>query len=460
MKRLDIASTRLRITNQRSSLVANNVLASFAIQGAALTLALFTLPAYIRFFDNQVILGVWFTVLSVVSWILNLDLGVGNGLRNRLVTALAESDRTNARKYISSAYLLVLALVLALSVGVGIAFPLLNWNSILGVPEEEISRSVLTDAVIFTTVGILIQFLLRLIVSILYALQKSAVTGLLNLATSAGMLTVVLTIGPGSDEEKLLLLSKATVLMVNVPLIVASAVVFSTSLRDCYPRFRFFDRVHAADVTKVGGKFFLLQVLFMFIANTDPFLISRLAGPQHVVDYQIYSRFFFLFSTVFVLALNPVWSAVTQAFAQGDLQWIRLLYIRMKRMALLAALGLLALCLALPWLVEVWLGSDSIEVDLGYSLVFAALAFELIWSGILSSIANGIGRLRVQLISYLGGLALKLPVAVLATQYLESWIGVLVASVIALLPYSLAQPMRIGGYLKERARPPASLATR
>jgi len=441
---------RLRITHQRSSLVAMNVLASFAIQGAALVLALFTLPAYIRFFDDQVALGAWFTILSVLSWILNLDLGVGNGLRNRLVTTLVDPDRTTARKYISSSYVLGLTIVIGLSAMVALAFPVIDWNRVLAVPTDVVSRGGLTQSVIITTVGILIQFFLRLIVSILYALQRSAVTGTLNLASSAGMLLVVTTMSSDTNADKLVLLSIASVVCINTPLAVATVIVFRTSLKGSSPSLRFFDRDYAWDVTRVGGKFFLLQFMFMLIANTDPFLISHFAGPQYVVDYQIYSRFFFLFSSMLILALTPIWSAVTQAYALGDLDWIEHLYKRLKYMALGALVGLIALCGSLQWLVDLWLRGDSIEVDPRYALVFAALAMAMIWTGILASIANGIGRLRVQLTSYTIGVIIKIPLALILTQAVGSWIAVIVASAIALLPYSLAEPLRIRGYLTAR----------
>jgi O-antigen/teichoic acid export membrane protein len=449
MKYLARAAGVLRFTNKRSGVVAKNIVASFVIQGVALILALFTLPAYLRYFDDQKILGVWFTILSVLSWILNLDLGLGNGLRNRLVAALSENGLVSARKYISSAYVMIFSIVAMLALAVGVGFRFVDWNWVFGVPRESISPAVLAETVIITTVGVLFQFGLRLIVSILYALQKSAVTGLLNVATTVGMLFVVTNMDSGTNAEKVVLLAKASVVAVNAPLVIASLFVFGTSLRACIPRIRYFDRACAWDVAKFGGVFFLLQVTFMLIANTDPFLISQFAGPQHVVDYQIYSRFFFLGSTLFTLALTPVWSAVTQASTEGDYQWIALLYSRMRRMAVIAIVGLIAFCWLLPWIIHVWLGKQGIAIELRYSLVFAGLAGVLIWTGVMSSVVNGTGRLRVQLMTLSAGVLLKIPIAIFLTHLVGSWIGVIAASVIALLPYSILQPIWIDRYLAE-----------
>ena len=93
---------RLKGISEKNTIIYKNVIGAFAVKGASLILSLFTMPAYMRFFEDEQILGVWFTLLSVLSWILNFDLGIGNGLRNNLTSALAMGDRNAAKEYISS----------------------------------------------------------------------------------------------------------------------------------------------------------------------------------------------------------------------------------------------------------------------------------------------------------------------------------------------------------------------
>lgn len=430
----------------RDSVILKNVAGSLVIQGAALIIALFTLPAFIRYFHDQQILGVWFTILSVLNWILSLDLGLGNGLRNRLVPILSENRSFEVRKYISSAYMMVLLTVTILGVTVLLGFPHIDWNRVFGVPVSTISRDVLTETVLITTMGILLQFLLRLIVSILYALQRSAITGLLSLASTAGLLLFVSIVDSGSNSESLVMLAIANVVAVNLPLVVAGLVVFSTSLRGCAPHIQFFDYDKALDVAKIGGVFFFLQVMYMLVVTTDPFLISQFTDPRYVVDYSIYGRFFTLGSTLFALALTPIWSAVTRASAEDDYPWIERLYARLKRMAIIAILGLFGFSWFLQWFVDIWLGTHAIVIDVRYSLVFAGLAGAVIWSGVMSTIVNGTGRLKVQLILLAVGVVLKFPLAFVLTEVTGSWIGVVAASLLALLPYCLIQPIWIKKY--------------
>ena len=53
---------------------------------------------------NPVKYGIWLTLTSVIGWFAFFDLGLGNGLRNKLAEALAKNDNELARTYISTSY--------------------------------------------------------------------------------------------------------------------------------------------------------------------------------------------------------------------------------------------------------------------------------------------------------------------------------------------------------------------
>jgi len=81
-----------------------NMIGAFVVKGGSLIISVLLLPAYINFFDNQTILGVWYTILSVLNWMSLFDLGLGNGLRNKLPAVIEKNDRVSVRKYISTTY--------------------------------------------------------------------------------------------------------------------------------------------------------------------------------------------------------------------------------------------------------------------------------------------------------------------------------------------------------------------
>lgn len=84
--------------NPNEKIIVKNTFWAFVVKGGALVVSLFTTPAFIRYFNNNTILGVWYTLLSVLIWFLNFDLGLGNGIRNNLVKAYAENDEDGIKK--------------------------------------------------------------------------------------------------------------------------------------------------------------------------------------------------------------------------------------------------------------------------------------------------------------------------------------------------------------------------
>ena len=172
-----------KFTNENDKVVVKNIVAAFMVKGSSLILSIFTLPAYLRYFDNQVVLGLWFTILSVMSWIFSFDLGIGNGLRNKLVEAIVNNDKNGIKRYISSAYIIIAVMTLAMiTVGLYI-ISLLNWNSIFNVNPSLISKEALLFALRCVFIGMMFQFSLNLISSVLYALQKSAINNFILLIT-------------------------------------------------------------------------------------------------------------------------------------------------------------------------------------------------------------------------------------------------------------------------------------
>ena len=98
---IDLFINKVKNSNENDKIVYRNVLGAFLVKGGALFVTLFTLPAYINFFNNDSVLGIWFTLLSLLNWILNFDLGIGNGLRNHLSMSISLHDEEKTKKYIA-----------------------------------------------------------------------------------------------------------------------------------------------------------------------------------------------------------------------------------------------------------------------------------------------------------------------------------------------------------------------
>lgn len=214
-------------SNESNKTILYNTIGALLVKGGAIIISLYTIPAYLNYFNSQQILGLWFTILSVLSWILTFDLGIGNGLRNHLVPVLAQKDHLAAKKYISSAYIIIGVMVLTSIFASIVAFRFIDWNSIFNIPISVVSKNTLYLSVSIVFSGIMLQFLFKLITSILYAMQKSALNNLLSLLTSIITLVYVLSSESTNIASNLISLSIVNVLAVNIPLLVTTVIVFS-----------------------------------------------------------------------------------------------------------------------------------------------------------------------------------------------------------------------------------------
>lgn len=436
--------------SENDKIVYKNAVEAFAIKGFALVVSLFTMPVYMRYFSDNEILGVWFTVLSVLAWILNFDLGIGNGLRNKLSMALAKNDIKAAKEYISSAYWMIGMIVLLLWLVGSILIPLCSWNSFFNISIEVISPEDLSKVVQYAFLGIMLQFFLRLISSIIYALQKSAINNMLALVTSVSQLAFALIAPCQTPVENLKMFSIAYIFCVNVPLFAATIWVFKKWLYRCVPSVRFFSIEKAKSVLSLGGIFFVCQILYMIIANTNEFFITQYTGPQNVVIYQAYNKIFTLGSTLYMLALTPIWSAVSKAIAENNYNWLRKISSNISKMSFLAMAVEFMLIPFLQILMNIWLGDGIITVDYRYAACFALYGSAMIYQSGVSTITNGTGRMRIQAICYGVGVVVKFIIIDIGVLITGSWVIVVLANAVVLVPYCVIQQISLNKFMKQK----------
>lgn len=214
-------------------------------------------------------------------------------------------------------------------------------------------------------------------------------------------------------------------------------------MRYAVPSVRCITRGTIKAVLGLGVVFFAAQILFMLIANTNEFFISSLFGSSYVVEYQVYYKLFSLVGTLMSLALTPIWSAVTLAFAENNVKWLTTLFRRLERFGALVVLLEFLLVPVNQILFNFWLGEQSISVVPVCSLSFALFGSLFAYQSIVASFANGLGYLRIQIYCYFIGFLIKLGIALAASWADLPWFFVIVGSALALLPFCLIQRKQI-----------------
>lgn len=420
------------------------------VKGASVVVGLLAVPAYMRYFDDPAALGTWYTMQTCLQWVLMFDLGVGNGLRNRLVGLLVEGDGDKVSLAVSSAYRLLGVVCLALGAVVAVVGAAVPWNAAFNVPNEVLSPDSLRASMVIVLCGVVLQLFLQLINGILYALQLSSVVNALSLASNTLILVFISVAPVRGDDQCLVFLATVNVVSMALPLLVASAVVFGRGLLGCSVNFRKFSWTLARESLSTGLVILFLQLAWAVVATTHSLLISLFRDPSEVVEFQVYYKVYYTLGSLAAIALVPVWSAVTMAQAQGRFRWIEMAY----RKCLLLSVAVALVCLATAPFVQagfdIWLGDESIAVDMRYVAVMSAFSVVFVLQNVNSSIGNGLSFFRIQVVCMGIGAAAMVPLAYLLCGITESWIGVVVATIVAIAPFQLIEPVACMRYIKKR----------
>lgn len=430
--------------------IVANIVAAFGIKGLGMVVNMLAMPLYIDYFDNNIVLGLWFTILTVVNWILSFDVGVGNGLRNHLTKALTSKNYEEGKRLCSSAFVSLGAITVLLSAIVFTLTPIVDWNNMFNISADVVSSDIVSRCVYITLIGIIVSFFLHIVRGILFALQLASIVNLLHLLTSIFLVAYLYLVPNYSTvESKLHSLSVAYAIIINIPYLLTMIFVFCcTEMKHCWPKIKYVSKSSIKAVLGLGITFFICQIMYMIITVTNEWFISKFFSPEYCVDYQIYFRLFSLVGSLIMLAMSPLWSAITKAYAQKRYQWI----IKLQKVLNLIAIGCIAFecifVMLLQPIINLWLGDRAIEVNYLTAFYFLLYGVIMIWVAIQSTVAAGLGSLKVQIRSYLFAATFKIITIVIVAQYTDDWSIVILATALGLLPYCIYQPAVIKNELR------------
>lgn len=433
----------IRNINGNTKTIAKNAFYSFVIRGFALAISFFSTPAFIRYFQNNEVLGVWYTLLSILTWFLAFDLGVGNGIRNHLVIAIAEKKNENIKQILASGFASVIGITLILTIVGWWLICTINLNSLFNIPDNLISSEVLRKCTILVFIAIMMRFMLTTVSSIFYALQRSAVNSFLSLCVSILQFLFIIAFHYENVETALVNISWAYLLICNLPVIVAGIWVFFTDFKDCRPTIKSVTKEAAKKIMGIGLIFFFCQIFYLIIANTNEFFVSHYWSPTATADYSFYYRIIMLVSMGVSLALTPTWSMITKAYAEKNYHWLKKLYRSCKLVGYFIILAEFALVPFLQPIMDIWLGKGQLTVELSVSIAFACFGATFLYSSMLSTIVCGLAKMKLQFWCYGIGSLLKIAFIIIIARISSDWAWVVWSNVFILLPYCVLQQLQL-----------------
>ena len=402
-----MGKNRITKVNSRTTLIKKNVLASFFIKAwsALVQLALVPLTlSCLGVYEN----GVWLTISSVLLWIDNLDIGLGNGLRNKLAVCMAQNDTEKAREMVSST-LAMLAGIIVPVVCLLIAAELLgDTYSVFNVDRLRVDN--MTTVIVVATLLVGATFVFKFLGNFYMGLQLPAVSNLMGSLGSTLMLlgTLVVYLMGSHSMLWIAVVNTASPLVVYL---ICYPITFMGRYKALRPRLKYVNLSAAKELFSLGIKFFLLQIPGVILFFTSNILISHLFTPEMVTPYQIAHRYFALTMTLFTIVCVPFWTATTDAYARKDYPWINHAN-KILNIIMLSLLALIILMTALSGFVyDVWIQGKA-YVPFTVTLLSAVYQFIILLSMRYSYVLNGIGVLHLQLICTITAAIVFIPLAV------------------------------------------------
>jgi O-antigen/teichoic acid export membrane protein len=425
----------------RSIKAKKNILASILIKGISILTSFILVPLTINYL-TPVNYGIWLTLYSIISWFGLLDIGLGNGLRNKFAESIASGDKNAARIYLSTAYA-ILGLIMGLACVVFMVInQYLNWATILNVnPQKAIELSKVT-VIIFGS--FCMQLVVKLISSVLLADQKTAVTGALNTIASILSLAVIFILNKTTTGSLLYLAITIGTINVIVPLI-ASFWFYQTYYKEYAPALKYVNFKFAKKLMNVGLMFFLFQSTALIVVATDNIIISRLFGAAEVTPYNIALKYFTPITLVFTIISAPLWGAYTESFAQKDMGWIKRITGKMIRVWFLMFFVVIPMITFSKFVFELWIGKE-IKISTSLTVWMALYVLLSSWNQIFGNFINGVGKLRVGFYVSIFTAIINIPLCIFLAKYTNWGVSAIIAaSCISLIPDVILMPIQ---YLK------------
>ncbi|NWD23843.1 oligosaccharide flippase family protein [Pseudomonas yamanorum] len=426
-----------KVVAARTSNYLQQVKGSILYKGVAVAASFLVVPIMISYLGIAQF-GVWSTLLTIMSWIVFFDLGIGNGLRNKVAESLAKDEPQQAKNYVSSAYTLIGFLALVLWALFFTMSYLISWQSIFNasaVSEEQLRYSVQV-AMSF----VLVNFWMGLVTALLGAVQKSALVSLGQLFTNVFALLVTYLLYHFTEGS-----------ISNLAWMYGAGLLGGNLLLSAwfYKRYEFLtpifslDYQHLKPLLSVGARFFVIQLAVLVVFATDKILIAQFFGPEHVAEYEVVFKLFSVVIFLHTLISSPLWSAYTDAYHRRDTIWIvRMLRTQLKLYAIVL-LGLVVLAFLAQFIIGIWIGSDfAVSRTL---IVFVALFVAVsTWNNIFAIMLNGAGAVNVQLYTAVAAMVVNIPLALLMVKVFGMGIsGIVLAATISLLFSAIFLPWQV-----------------
>lgn len=397
MKKIKLYIDRYSKSSARSKDIVKNASLSIITKGATVLASLILVPMTI-YYVNPTQYGIWLTLSSIIAMVGMFDLGLGNGFRNRFAEAKAKGDMTTARQLLSTTYFAIGIVVSVILLAALIVNQHVDWTSVLKVPESY--KTELRECFAVVCVFTCLNMVANVFQTLLAADQR---TGYGSIIAGIGQYVALLVIFILTKTTKGSLINLA-VFYAGIPffvMLIASVLMFRFShYRQYRPSVRYIKPGLIRNILQLGGQFFFIYLCLIVIFQVVNVVISREVGAYAVTQYNVAYKYFNIIYSIGLIITTPFWSAFTDAYTKKDYPWMRSMVRRLERVwFIICFIGLLMIVFS-PLFYKIWVG-DSVNMPISISIAMFFLVISQSLGNIFMTLINGIGTIRIQLITYI-----------------------------------------------------------
>ncbi|MCO6498781.1 MAG: oligosaccharide flippase family protein [Vicingus serpentipes] len=433
--------------HQRSVKAKKNILGSFFLKGVSMLISLLLVPLTIDYL-NPTKYGIWITLMSVIAWFNFFDIGLGNGLRNKMATAKAEGNDELAKTYISTTYAIVTiisAVLFILFCGVN---QYLDWSKILNTTEDVVEL----EKLVFIVFSVFcLQFIIKLINVVFVADQRPAMSSAINTIGSLISLLVVFILLKTTKGSLLYLGVSFSLINLIVPFL-AGVWFFNTSYKKYKPSISHIDFSQFKDLMSLGMRFFIMQGAALVVFMTDNIIITQISGPQDVTPYNVAYKYFGIATMLFTIITTPLWSAYTDAYVKKDFTWIKQATKKVYQLWLIVFVGLALMLFVADYAYLLWVG-DKVVVPFLLSAIMALWVLFSTGTMVFSNFLSGVSKIKLSLWHAVLVSIINIPLSIFFAKNLGMGsAGVILASVACVFPRAIFQPIQYWKIINNKAK--------
>jgi len=332
-------------------------------------------------------------------------------LVNAIAAASGRDDRPAAAKAVSSAFFLLAAQGLLLLLVAAFAYDHVDWASIFGLTQPA-ARSQAAPALLILVCMIALQLPFALVYRVQEGYQETALSNIwqsLGQVMGLCLLLAVVSRGLGMPWVVAALAAAPTLAMAT-----NGMVQFGHRRKWLRPRWRLVEREQSRAVLGSGLLFCALAALSWLGIYSDSVVLSWLLGSDALAEYAAVQRLS-LIAHLFYVFITALWPAYGEAFARGDVAWVRKTFERALIASAACAIAFAAVLVVFGReLIALWLGN---AVQPPPSLLWAFASFVVV-NALMGNIAVllSVGHLMrrqfaLMALAALAALALKVPLS-------------------------------------------------